>query len=368
MNDKPHRMSLGDILKLIHDENRVGVLNIEGESVKIEFHIEEGKIVGISGKLIERDYLVNKLLKMGILSDRHVRKIFNRMDREDISFEKALLTTRLAHSGLIEKIMDSESKESLYKIFLMTGLNCTFKYVTPCREGIISTLPIPIILKEIRRRAKEWPLIQTRVRSPAAIFEKCESFPSSSEERGDVAWEDLPLDGNERIAFFFVDGNKAVEEISVIGGLSEYETMRAIYGLLEKGFIKPVSFESIVGDFKSRRKKIFERIFNVIFYVLLILLFTGVFLGSQNIYDSLSGSINLNDDPAINEFQKCGKTYLKAVITGYYMEKGSLPRSLQEMVEKGFITASDPDLRRFEYERKENKYILTYSGGKKSGE
>jgi tetratricopeptide (TPR) repeat protein len=119
-------------------------------------------------------------------------------------------------------------EEAVYHLF--TWKQGTFNFeadATPDQDFVVSINPESLLL-EGARRVDEWGLMENKIPSFDIVFEL---------DLQKVREMDAEVTAEQRVVMELVDGSRDVQEIVEASGLVEFEVAKALYGLLNAGFI-----------------------------------------------------------------------------------------------------------------------------------
>ncbi len=242
--------SLADIFQLISIQKKTGILSLTRDDQEIDVFFQDGMIVGAESKKAKADYLLGKLLvRIGAITQEEL----------DIALEIQKNTMKRLGQILIEKnfISQEDLKEALkkrvleivYSVFRWRRGSYHFKPLTSVdydRENF-EPLSTESVLMEGLRMIDEWPVIEKKLNKPDIVFRKTGKVAPLKKNEVDAFLveddfleekkADLPYEMEYVLGL--VDGLSSVSEIVEKSKLIEFYTYRALYDLLEQGYIEP---------------------------------------------------------------------------------------------------------------------------------
>ncbi|BBB32352.1 conserved hypothetical protein [Thermotomaculum hydrothermale] len=258
--------SLADIFQLIAIQKKTGILSLKRDDEEIDVFFQDGMIVGAESKKGKSDHLLGKLLvRIGAISKEEL----------EIALEIQKNTMKRLGQILIEKnfISQDDLKEALkkrvleivYSLFRWRRGSYHFKPLTSVDYDKENFEPLSTesVLMEGLRMIDEWPLIEKKLSKPDMVFRKTGKLePEKKQDVDAFLVEDEFLMENKpnlpyemEYVLGLVDGMSSLSEIVGKSKLIEFYTYRALYDLLEQGFIEPTVISApSFPDYTSKRK------------------------------------------------------------------------------------------------------------------
>ncbi|MCZ6649419.1 MAG: DUF4388 domain-containing protein [Acidobacteria bacterium] len=265
--------SLADILQLIGLQRKTGILRISGNEDTVSVFFEKGKIVGAeSEKKRMEDRLGNVLLKTDKLTQNQLNRILALQRETGRRIGDLLIQEEILSSDDLGRALVLQVTQIIYRLFRWSKGEFRFAQTTAVETERNSFHPIAVdsILMEGMRILDEWPLIERRVRSFQMVLVPTEpdreiraeeasgSFIDESElddALGDIGGEQEPeepqetatglpevvtVSANELRVYVLLDGRRSVQEIIDRSDLGDFETCKALFGLMETDLIGEV--------------------------------------------------------------------------------------------------------------------------------
>ncbi|NNF37980.1 MAG: DUF4388 domain-containing protein [Gemmatimonadetes bacterium] len=227
-------VGLADICQLLAMGRKTGCLSITDRSNFGYIYFEKGRVIYAS--LLNRpDRLGELLLRNGIVSGEQLDVAMVVQDeRRGGSMLGEIL---LEHGDLAEedlhRFVRVQIEEAVYHLF--TWNRGAFHFdpdQRPDEEGYhLVDIPAENLLLEGARRVDEWSQIEKKVSSFDLVFEVV-SAPEDS--------EDVELEPRQERILPLIDGERTVADIVSASGLVEFEVGKALYGLVQAGFVERV--------------------------------------------------------------------------------------------------------------------------------
>ena len=143
----------------------------------------------------------------------------------------------------LEEYIGEQIEEALYLIFQWDEGTFEFKADVMPEEGVLRlSLSIDGLLMEGARRVDEWSVVEKKITSMDLVF----AF-----ERDPLEDEGLELTDDQRQIIPLVDGQRTVMDLVEASGLVEFDTGKALYGLIQAGFAVQVARRVAVDQTKE---------------------------------------------------------------------------------------------------------------------
>ena len=221
--------SLPDVLQLLSMGKKTGCLSVTHRNSFGYIYFDKGRICYAS-IVNRRDRLGDVLIKTGVITqaqlDGAVAMQDKRRDKRlgELLVELGALTMEDLHGAIEVQI-----QEAVY--FLFTWNVGTFNFEADAapdpHDHVVSINPESLLL-EGARRLDEWSLVEKKIPSFDLVFEI---------DRTKVLSSEVELTPEQRRVLDLVNGTRDVQAIVDDSGLVEFEVGKALYGLLNAGFI-----------------------------------------------------------------------------------------------------------------------------------
>ena len=377
---------LPDIFQLIGLQRKTGILTLKNEKDQVTVAFENGMVVAAdsSSKRLE-DRLGNVLVKQGKLTKE-------RLD-DALSTQKATLQ-RLGHVLVTQNaITDKDLKEAItvqisqlvFKVFRWRDGEYHFAptdTVDYDRENF-APMSADFILMEGIRMVDEWPIIEKKIPSMDIVF-KTAVDPGTIEvaaagaEAGEVkhsaasASNKIRLSRDEERVFRKVDGVRTVQGIVDSSGLSEFDTCRILFDLLNRNLISTVGRGAKVAEASRREAVVSSTPGYVLAAAAVLLALAGISTraGTPFAVVGLSPYLQSSYDRILEGTRFNRLERLDRGVLAYHHSQGTTPSTLEEVASRGLVDRSylkDPWARPYHYALTATGYLLSAvdDGGKK---
>jgi tetratricopeptide (TPR) repeat protein len=221
--------SLPDVLQLLAMGKKTGCLSVTHRASFGYIYFDKGRICYAS-IVNRRDRLGDMLVKNGTITQEQIDAAVALQDRRrdkrlgELLVELGALSMQQLHAAINVQI-----QEAVY--FLFTWNQGTFNFeadVAPdALDHVVSINPESLLL-EGARRVDEWGLVEKKIPTFDIVFE-IDGPKSMSTSVG--------LTAEQRAVLDLVDGSRDVQQIIDDSGLVEFDVGKALYGLMNAGFI-----------------------------------------------------------------------------------------------------------------------------------
>lgn len=229
-------VSLADICQLLSMGRKSGCLSMTDKSNFGHIFFEEGRIV-YSSLLDRPDRLGDLLVKNGAITAEALTDAMAAQAENDGTLLGQLIVAAGAISQEeLEKYISVQIEEAVYHLF--TWNTGTFQFIADVRpdEGLfLIDTSADALLMESARRVDEWSVMEKKISSMDLIF---------ALERNPLEEEDVELSDHQKRLVSLLDGERTVTDLVQESGLVEFDTGKALYGLIQGGFAVQVGKRS----------------------------------------------------------------------------------------------------------------------------
>ena len=235
-------VSLPDICQLLAMGMKTGCLSITDRSNFGYIYFGKGRVIHAS-VLNRPDRLGELLVRNHVITRKDLSAA---MEEQALSKGKRLGEILVAQESITEEklhhFIQMQIEEAVYNLF--TWNQGSFHFDTdqmPDEEGVfLVSIPAEALLMEGARRVDEWSQVEKKIPSFDVVFQ-LDKHPDESDE-------DVELTKDQKKIIPFVDGVRTVEEIMNEAGLVEFDTGKALYGLIQAGFVSRSGEKSTVAE------------------------------------------------------------------------------------------------------------------------
>jgi len=232
-------VSLADICQLLALGRKTGCLTVTDRSNFGYIYFKKGRVVYAS--ILNRpDRLGDTLIKNGVIQPDEFSRAMEEQGKEGQGrLGEILVGFGSLSSEELQKWVTIQVEEAVYHLFSWNQGSFHFKPGESPDEDqlLLVALSTDGLLLEGARRVDEWSVIEKEVYSLDLIFK----LSRDPREAGGVEFS-----GNQKKLIPFLDGTRTVLEVVDESGLVEFETGKAIYELVQAGFVRNVGERALV--------------------------------------------------------------------------------------------------------------------------
>jgi hypothetical protein len=374
---------LPDIFQLIGLQRKTGLLTLKHDQEQVTVVFENGMVVNAdsASKRLE-DRLGNVLVKQGKLSKDRLEEALGTQKQTLQRLGHVLVTQHYITQKDLKDAITVQVSQIVFKVFRWRDGEYHFaptESVDYDRENF-NPMSADFILMEGIRMVDEWPIIEKKIPSMDIVFKPAVD-PNSIEVGGGA--EEEALGGSERKRsaasssnkirltpeeeriFRKVDGTQTVQAIIDSVGMSEFDTCRMLFDLLNRNLITTVGR----GTTKQAEAVPDETVASATPGYLITL--AAMVLAAVGIYATRTTPFAVTGQPPLLKstedllLQAISRTRLerldRAVLASDYAQ-GDAPRTLEEVVNQALVDRSylrDPWARPYHYALTSNGYLLS---------
>lgn len=225
-------VSMADICQLLAMGRKTGCLSVTDRSNFGYVYFANGRVIYAS--LLNRPDRIGELLvRNGVVSEEQLSEAVAIQEERrggtpvgEILLERGGISTDDLHRFIRVQI-----EEAVYHLFSWS--RGTFHFDAdqhPEEEGFyLVDIPAESLLLEGARRVDEWSLIEKKVPSFDLVFEVVKDAAEDP---------DVELEERQVRILTLIDGERTVEEIVSESGMVEFDVGKALYGLIQAGFVE----------------------------------------------------------------------------------------------------------------------------------
>ena len=360
--------SITEILQLIGQQLKTGVLKISRGKKLVEIHFVDGMIVHVQSNYRgKQDLLGEILVKAQFITQEQLDRVL-KIQKETLKYlGEILVELQLVTKGDVLKVISTQIYESIYDVFWWEEGEFYFdlKLVESYKKIPFALSPEQVLLN-ILRMVDEWAEIEKKIFSPNLVFRKTQEGRGGSVD-GLALPDDLrkELTAEQELIYKLVDGTRTVQDVIDRSLLGRFNASEILSYLLEVGLIEIAGVQAPSLVQKVRRINIEEALpFAYFGGGVLLILFLLVYFTPNLLRHFLDSGIERVDIEIPTYFaQQTQLDRIKNALEIYYLEKGSYPDHLEELVSAQLLRNSDLFYHKglsYQYELKDGKYLLKH--------
>jgi len=224
-------VGLADICQLLALGRKTGCLTLTDRSNFGYIYFDAGRVVYAS-VLNRPDRLGDILVKNGVIQPEEFTRAMDIQGKEgDRRLGEILVAMEALTEEDLQKWVSLQVEEAVYHLFSWDQGTFHFKPGELPDEGevLLVSLSADSLLLEGARRVDEWSVIEKEIHSLEILFKVI---------RDPGGEEDVELTSNQKKLLPLLDGSRTVRDVVEESGLVEFEVGKAIYELVQAGFVK----------------------------------------------------------------------------------------------------------------------------------
>jgi len=299
-----------DILQLISQTGKSGILEINTSDQEIKIFIKDGNLVDVKSSSTDFTTKIGSyLISREIISKAKLEELLNKQKKYPIRFGKLLLNENILDETKLKEILTGITKENFTKALAIDNGHYEFRQaVVEYDENEIIPLNINNILLDVLKDIDEIKLYRKKISSFQVVYQK-ELIPQNvlidktlpDDEPISVNNNTVKMNEETFIVYNKINGINTVSDIIDQTAMSEHYVLKVLY-LLAKEQLITINKNNIKSDNQDIDRKM-STYFALSVILVIALLVTG--FNIYNLKDKDLFSITMDKD------SKNGKIYYK---------------------------------------------------------
>jgi hypothetical protein len=361
---------IAEILQLIGQQAKSGVLHLQSRDEEIHISMADGSVVRAehAGRTA-KDRLGTRLVRAEVITQEELDYALDVQRRTLRRLGDILAELGFCTKEQLREMTSLQTTETVYKLFHWKS--GTYQFVPGDVEWdaeTVTPLRAESVLMEGFRQVDEWPMIRRRITSTAMTFERLKSldptgaapapsgrddvddaFDALGEKKGEdeSSGEFATLGANERRVHELAQPGRPVERIVDLSRLGEFETCKALLGLVNLGYLKPLApprgaskVGAYAADWPARLRAGFTRVVATL-AVAAALAGVAVWVDERGLAFGEASGARPRDNGAQRFLARYQLARLRGALEVYRLEQGEYPERLGELVDAGLASARD---------------------------
>jgi len=338
---------IAEILQLIGLQRRSGKLTVKSSDAEYSILFSAGKIVKVEKTPeLEEESFQHYLLRAKAATPEQIRYASQKAQAELKPLEVALHDASAISIADLKTFLGLRNIDLLNNLFLLKDGEYEFEQEpVSFHPSFAAELDTEQVLMDGYRVKDEWPSVMAELGSAQTMFRR---------KAGEFGLEDR-LDPIEDKVYRLIDGEKDVKLLSSQARLSQFDTLKILAELKRKGRIAAEAAKKEKAGWG--RKLSLKAVVRVVSWILIA--------GAAGLaLNGLWGYARQGKTAAGAAYdQSWDEERVRAALEVYYLDQGLWPERLEELVNKGFLPASDLKfLKNSQYYIKEGGYIFSGPG------
>jgi len=337
------------VFRLMHERSNSGLLEVLTPDGEILIHLAGGTVVNVEGSVGVEWPLGNFLVDSELVSPNELLRAHRRAQKADQSIEDTLVSRKLISKDTLRRFVELHVREVVLPLFRREGITCRFVDKQAQPNPWLTPIPMPFFLKTAAKRAKDWPRLHQRIPYDDMVFDKVDVYIETVlQEASAIQPSPRPgsepvdhITGNERLAYYHLNGKKTVRQLGFAACLGEYETRVALCRLQDRGYIETKE-EHGAGERLRKKRVILPAVGRVLAYALTAAIVVGLIVLKPGALREPSQFLSWMPEELEQEQRAHHLSRVGAALEGAFLageEAGQYPRYLDELVAAGWLEA-----------------------------
>ncbi len=346
MNDYSHdqpqtRSAPPPVSSALYDAFQAGnsgvLLVLIPDGTKARIRVRRGRVVGVEHQGTSPTAIIGLLQRTGLLDAAGLATAERTARKRNEPLDDAVVSSGLVSMGTLTNIREQVQRETVLELMLVRDLTVDPDWGEGASVGRETcALPIPFLLKEAQRRYAESGPIRRLVPRPDAVFVRTADIEGEQE-----SWENLAMGPAERQVYFFVNGERSVEDLAVVTCQSLFSTMRAMASLVESGDVQPRLSDGPVQRGPGRRSSLLLRISAMIAVTCALAGLIFALAGTASKTLGRAASEAIFQDPFRRLHESASVDRLVGAVRLYDLMFGEPPESFHDLLDERLVEPSD---------------------------
>jgi hypothetical protein len=360
--------SITEILQLIGQQLKTGVLKIRRGKDVVEIYFADGSIVHVYSNYRGKKDLIGKIfVKAQLITQEQLERVL-RIQKETRKYlGEIFVELQLLTKDEVLRVISTQAYETIYDLFWWGDgeFNFDVKMVESYKK-IPFALSTEQVLLNILRMVDEWSEIEKKIFSPYMVFRKIQEKEEKpvgglsllEEWRGKLTSE-------QELIYNLVDGTRTVQDIIDRSLLGRFNASEILSYLLDTGVIEiaGVFAPSLMTRVRSTNLReilpMASLAGSLVLIFLLVVCFTPNFL--SHLLNSRVEHVDI--EIPIHLVHKARLDRIKNALEIYYLETGAYPSQLEHLVSARLLRREDLFYRKgisYQYELTGERYLLKH--------
>jgi hypothetical protein len=332
---------LTDLFQVLGQQQKTGVLNLQGDKKSVQVFFEKGMIVRVEfpEETGEEIALGRRLIRGGLISAENWRKAYQQHEENLVGLEKVLVGCGLVTKEDLSAALRLLTVDTLYGLFKWKRGNFRFETRPVSYDPeFVEPMNTEFLLLDVLRMVDEWPMVAKRLSSFDMVLQKINPMATLDLLMG------TPLEKNRtfqmEVIYDLIDGQRAVKEIIDLSFVEEFETCKNLILLMDAGLI-----ESTAGIVKKepgggKKSRVAKHLADAGAYLLvgisallLFFQFTAARLSNFPFTHGEWQGWHVLQDSVRKVYEVKARTAREV----FFLEENRLPKDPSEMVSRGLL-------------------------------
>ena len=231
---------VADILQLISQQQKTGVLIVERRDESIEVLFWNGMIISAHPVAkAEKELLGEKLVKSALITPDQLERALDYQENNFQHLGEILVEMGILGKDQLDRIIRNQIYDTFSELFQWKEGSYAFEATSVnFNEKVFTPLALEHIILDVLRMMDELPDIMKSIGSMDALFKKTGRSVSLRDEDGDGK-----MSPEEETVFKLLDGHNTVQDVVDKSLLGKYTAAKTLKLLLENDYIEIVPYD-----------------------------------------------------------------------------------------------------------------------------
>jgi hypothetical protein len=360
---------IADILQLIGQQQKTGVLYLKSKEQDVQVFIRDGNVVRAESVTRQKKQLLgNMLVSAELITEQQLQSALEVQKRTLKRLGDVLIASGIITQEKLRQMMRLQVTESLYGLFSWKAGDYEFKQEDSVQIDADDLMPLRAesVLMEGFRMVDEWPHLRKKLANEAMTFERIKPLPppkaKEKEDDFDAAFDDAfseekkdenqgefkTIGSAERRLYELIGPGRDVRKLVDLSCLGEFETWKALVNLLNLEYIRGIGASGLsLSASAGGGAGLLLRVGGLVARVALTVMVVAAlgFVASRlrpGTWDLQGSSASSFADPAAQRVvSRAQQARIQAALEVFRLEKGNLPERLDSLVEVGLLQQED---------------------------
>ena len=230
---------LTDLFQVLGQQQKTGVLNLQGEGKSVQVLFDKGMIVGTAfpSETGEEGPLGKRLIRGGLISQENWKKAGPLRKEKGQSLEQVLVEKGWVSKEDLSAALRLLTVDSIYSLFKWKAGTFQFEAEKVFYDPeFVEPLNSEFLLLDVLRMVDEWPMIAERIPSFDLVLQRTQPLATLDALTG-TSWEKNRTFQME-VIYELIDGQRTIKDIIELSFLEEFETCKNLLVLMDAGLVE----------------------------------------------------------------------------------------------------------------------------------
>jgi hypothetical protein len=272
-------LSLIDVLQLISQSGKTGIIHVISDELDAQVFLKEGKLIDIKSEGVDLGIKIGAyLLHKEVITKEELEVLLEKQNKMPVRFGTLLVNEGYITKEKLKDIMAELLKERFLRVLSIDKGTYDFEQtIVEYNPEEVKPIDLNSILLDILKDLDEIKLFKTKIKGFDISYIKSETKLNividdkvTNDEPVLVEKDIVKLNKNSYLVYSFIDGKYTINDIVDKTALSEHFVLKVIFNLYNIKLIKlPDSISNKINDKPKLDRR---KLMNIITYIAILLL------------------------------------------------------------------------------------------------